>query len=75
MLTNIWTGWNEPNASDLHQSQEHNRSVADHHCLVGAYQGNLVLLFERCDGGGGVDPSTVPGPFPVVANDDDPIDR
>ncbi|NNE10924.1 MAG: hypothetical protein HKN41_01610, partial [Ilumatobacter sp.] len=70
VLTNIWTGWNEPNASDLHRSEEHNQAVADHHCLVGQYQGNLVLLFERCEGGGGVDPSTVPGPFPVVANDD-----
>ncbi len=70
VLTNIWTGWNEPNASDLHLSQEHNRAVADGFCLVGRYQDNLVLLYERCEGGGGVSPADVTGRFPVVANDD-----
>jgi hypothetical protein len=70
VLTNIWTGWNEPNASDLHLSQEHNQAVADNFCLVGRYQDNLVLLFERCKGGGGVNPAEVTGRFPVVANDD-----
>jgi hypothetical protein len=70
VLTNIWTGWNEPNASDLHLSQEHNQAVADHFCLVDRYQDNLVLLYERCEGGGGVSPADVTGRFPVVANDD-----
>jgi hypothetical protein len=71
VLTNIWTGWNEPNASDQHLSQEGNRAVADHFCLVGRYEDNLVLLFERCEGGGGVSPADVTGRFPVVANEDD----
>lgn len=70
VLTNIWTGWNEPNASDLHLSQEGNQAVADHFCLIDRFEDNLVLLFERCEGGGGVDPSEVTGRFPVVANDD-----
>lgn len=70
VLTNIWTGWNEPNASDLHLSQEGNQAVADNFCLVDRFEDNLVLLFERCEGGGGVDPSEVTGRFPVVANDD-----
>jgi len=70
VLTNIWTGWNEPNASDLHLSQEHNQAVADHFCLVERYEDNLVLLFERCEGGGGVSPADITGRFPVVANDD-----
>ena len=70
VLTNIWTGWNEPNASDLHLSQEGNQAVADHFCLIDRFEDNLVLLFERCERGGGVDPSEVTGRFPVVANDD-----
>jgi hypothetical protein len=70
VLTNIWTGWNEPNASDVHLSQAGNRAVADHFCLVERYEDNLVLLYERCEGGGGVSPADVTGRFPVVANDD-----
>lgn len=70
VLTNIWTGWNEPNASDLHLSQEHNRAVADNFCLIGRYEDNLVLLFERCEGGGGVSPADVTGRYPVVENTD-----
>ncbi len=70
VLTNIWTGWNEPNDSDLHQSQEHNQAVADGFCLVGRYEDNLVLLFARCDGGGGISPADVSGRYPAVANDD-----
>jgi hypothetical protein len=71
VLTNIWTGWNEPNASDVHLSQEGNRAVADGFCLVERYEDNLVLLYERCEGGGGVSPADVTGRFPVVANDDE----
>lgn len=70
VLTNIWTGWNEPNASDRHLSPEGNRAVADHFCLVERYQDNLVLLYERCEGGGGVSPADVTGRYPVVPNDD-----
>ena len=39
VLTNIWTGWNEPNASDEHLSDEHNQAVADNFCLVGQLRG------------------------------------
>ncbi|WP_420453714.1 hypothetical protein [Ilumatobacter sp.] len=65
VLTNLWTGWREPNASSEFRSQEHNRAVADGFCLVGRYAENMVLLFERCEGGGGVLPQEVPGPYPL----------
>jgi hypothetical protein len=64
VLTNIWTGWNEPNASDEFGSDEHNRAVADHFCLVDRFEDNLVLLYERCDGGGGISPADVTGTYP-----------
>ena len=67
VLTNTWSGWSEPNISSERRSDEHNRAVADHFCLVGAYHTNLVLLFERCEGGGGFDPSTVAGRAEGVA--------
>jgi hypothetical protein len=65
VLTNIWTGWHEPNASDNHLSDEANQAVADNFCLTKRYEDNLVLLFERCDGGGGVSPADVSGTYPV----------
>ncbi len=61
VLTNTWSGWSEPNASVDRRSEEHNQAIADHFCLIDSYNTNLVLLFERCDGGGGFDPSTVAG--------------
>ena len=64
VLTNTWSGWSEPNTSIERRSDEHNRAVADHFCLVGSYDTNLVLLFERCEGGGGFDPATVAGRAP-----------
>ena len=33
--------------------------VADSFCLVGNYDNGLVLLFQRCEQGDGVDPSTI----------------
>jgi len=65
VLTNIWTGWHEPNASDEHLSQEANQAVADNFCLVNQFDDNLVLVFERCDGGGGVSPADIGGTFPI----------
>ncbi len=65
VLTNIWTGWNEPNASSDHLSQEANQAVADNFCLIRQYEDNLVLLFERCEGGGGVSPADITGTYPV----------
>lgn len=61
VLTNTWSGWTEPNDSAVSRSKEANRAVADHFCLVESYHTNLVLLFERCEGGGGLDPATVAG--------------
>ena len=61
VLTNTWGGWTEPNESNERQSDEHNQAVADHFCLVESYNTNLVLLFERCEGGGGLNPADVAG--------------
>jgi hypothetical protein len=61
VLTNTWGGWTEPNESSERRSDEHNQAVADHFCLVGSYRTNLVLLFERCEGGGGLNPATIAG--------------
>ncbi len=68
VLTNIWTGWSEPNASSEHLSQEANQAVADNFCLVSTYEENLVMIFERCEGGGGVSPADVPGRYPLPAD-------
>ena len=66
VLTNFWSGWLEPNTSVKRQSQEHNRAVADNFCLVGQYESNLLMLFERCEGGGGISGADVAGLYPVV---------
>ena len=70
VLTNIWTGWNEPNASSEFLSQEANQAVADNFCLIRQYEDNLVMIFERCEGGGGVSPADVPGRYPLPENQD-----
>lgn len=61
VLTNTWSGWMEPNASSESRSTRANRVIAEHFCLIESYDTNLVLLFERCEGGGGLDPATVTG--------------
>lgn len=66
VLTNFWSGWLEPNTSVKRQSQEHNQAVADNFCLVGQYESNLLLLFERCEGGGGISGADIDGLYPVV---------
>ncbi|MGA9276151.1 hypothetical protein [Ilumatobacter sp.] len=66
VLTNFWSGWLEPNTSVKRQSQEHNQAVADNFCLVGQYESNLLMLFERCEGGGGISGADVDGIYPVV---------
>ena len=68
VLTNIWTGWNEPNASSDFLSQEANQAVAANFCLVRTYEENLVMIFQRCEGGGGVSPADVPGRYPLPAD-------
>jgi hypothetical protein len=66
VLTNFWSGWLEPNESVKRQSQEHNRAVADNFCLVAQYESNLLMLFERCEGGGGISGADIDGLYPVV---------
>ena len=66
VLTNFWSGWLEPNTSVKRQSQEHNQAIADNFCLVGQYESNLLMLFERCEGGGGISGADVDGLYPVV---------
>lgn len=58
ILTNYWTGWFEPNDSSNFGSAEPNQIVADQFCIVGNYADGLVMLFQRCEQGDGVDPST-----------------
>jgi hypothetical protein len=69
VLTNIWTGWHEPNASDDHLSDEANQAVAGNFCLVERYEDNLVLLYQRCPGGGGQSPADVTGTYPRPGSD------
>jgi hypothetical protein len=59
VLTNFWTGWYEPNASSHFGSPAPNQVVADHFCLVGNYDDALVLLYQRCDKGDGVNPAGI----------------
>ena len=66
VLTNFWSGWLEPNTSVKRQSQEHNQAVADNFCLVAQYESNLLMLFERCEGGGGISGADVEGIYPIV---------
>ncbi len=71
VLTNFWTGWIEPNTSAVHRSEEANQAVADNFCLVEQYDENLVLLYQRCEGGGGVSPADVPGKYPLYVDPED----
>ena len=66
VLTNFWSGWLEPNTSTRRLSQEANQAVRDGFCLVDRYEDNLLLLFERCPGGGGVSGADIDGIYPVV---------
>jgi hypothetical protein len=66
VLTNTWGGWTEPNDSTELGSPEHNQAVVDHFCLVASYETNLVLLYERCDGGGGPNPADLAGRAPGI---------
>ena len=58
-LTNFWTGWFEPNASSDYGSERPNEVVAEKFCLVGEWDNALVMLFERCPGGDGINPAEV----------------
>ncbi len=68
VLTNLWTGWWEPNTSGEWGSQEPNEVVADEFCLVGTWNDHMVMLFERCEEGGGFNPAEVAA-IPIPADD------
>lgn len=57
ILTNYWTGWYEPNSSSEFGSSVPNQIVADQFCLVESDADALVMLFQRCERGDGIDPS------------------
>ena len=69
ILTNFWTGWNEPNSSSIRGSDAPNQVVADQFCLVQQYpkmpdpnfpsSDSLILLYRRCDQGDGISPADV----------------
>ena len=62
ILSNLWTGWSEPNTSSTRGSDAPNQVVADDFCLVGVYQKGLLLLYEHCGAGSGVSPAHVGTP-------------
>ena len=64
VLTNIWTGWNEPNASDEHLSDEHNQAVADNFCLVGTTRTTSCCCSSAAKAAAASAPPTSPGPLP-----------
>ncbi len=69
ILTNFWTGWNEPNASSQRGSDAPNQVVANDFCLIEQYPrtpdpnypstDSLVLLYHRCQQGDGISPAEV----------------
>ena len=59
ILTNFWTGWYEPNASTDEGPPAPNQVVADEFCLAGNFDNGLVMVFQRCSRGDGIDPSTI----------------
>ena len=66
-LTNLWTGWWEPNTSGDWGAQGPNEVVANEFCLIGDWNDHLVMLFERCAGGGGFNPAEV-AEIPIPAD-------
>ena len=54
-----------PRSSSVHPSTTRRSPITI--CLIGSYETNLVLLFERCDGGGGLNPADVAGRAPASA--------
>lgn len=59
ILTNFWTGWYEPNSSSAFGSGAPNQIVAESFCLVGNYQNALVLLYQSCAEGDGINPAGI----------------
>jgi hypothetical protein len=66
LLTNYWTGWNEPNASEKRGSDVPNQIVGNEFCKVREYgegdQRGLVILYHKCppgQHGDGISPAEV----------------
>lgn len=49
ILTSLWAGWYEPNASMEFGSDAPNQVIRDHFCEVGSWESGLVRLLRRCD--------------------------
>ena len=48
VLSGLWDGWFEPNASIEYGSDVPNQVVRDHFCEVANYEGGQALLYRRC---------------------------
>jgi hypothetical protein len=48
VLTGLWSGWQEPNASQDYGPDTPNQVIRDHFCEAGNYEGGLVVLYHRC---------------------------
>ncbi len=48
VLTKLWAGWLEPNASQDYGPDTPNQVIRDHFCEAGNYQDGLVVLYHRC---------------------------
>ena len=49
VLTGLWAGWMEPNTSIDFGSDAPNQVIRDEFCEVGSWEGDLAVLYERCD--------------------------
>lgn len=48
LLTGLWDGWYEPNASIEYGSDAPNQVLRDQFCEAGSYEDGLVVLYRRC---------------------------
>jgi hypothetical protein len=48
LLTGLWAGWMEPNASAEFGSDAPNQVIRDQFCEAGSYEDGLVVLYRRC---------------------------
>jgi len=49
VLTGLWAGWMEPNSSVEFGSDAPNEVIRNQFCLVGSWEDDLAVLYERCD--------------------------
>lgn len=49
VLTGLWAGWLEPNASMDFGSDAPNQVVRDQFCEIGNWEDSQAILYERCD--------------------------